>query len=76
MPSNLQLYKTGDVVQLKSGGPWMTVRGYEPTDSDEVLCEWFTGDLRYEKAFKQDMLNRYEPTPSFYSTKRENPNRY
>jgi len=34
--------KTGDVVRLKSGGPFMTVRG---TNTDNVVSvEWFESD--------------------------------
>ena len=33
-------FKVGDVVQLKSGGPEMTVTG--PANSGNVLCAWFT----------------------------------
>ena len=35
--SNIQ---AGDVVQLKSGGPYMTVAGIE---EGEAYCEWFEG---------------------------------
>ena len=42
--------KKGDIVQLKSGGPQMTVEGFKwnpfagKYDTDEVLCSWFKGD--------------------------------
>jgi uncharacterized protein YodC (DUF2158 family) len=42
-------WKTGDVVMLKSGGPRMTVRGYdEDREIDgeihkEVICQWIDG---------------------------------
>ena len=37
-------FKTGDVVQLKSGGPKMTVTGYSSTGGRaEVYCTWFAG---------------------------------
>lgn len=48
MTAQKRSLKIGDVVRLKSGGPWMTVTG-EPT-SDDVLsadevgtadCSWF-----------------------------------
>lgn len=59
-----QKFKPGDIVQLKSGGPSMTVRAYEPTDGDEVTCGWFEGNTLYEKAFHQDMLNNYQEISS------------
>jgi len=36
-------FKPGDVVRLKSGGPWMTVIGdsLPPTNETEVVCVWF-----------------------------------
>ncbi len=39
-----QEFKTGDTVQLKSGGPIMTVVRYE---DKEVYCQWFVGE--YDK---------------------------
>lgn len=35
------MFKTGDLVQLKSGGPVMTVMEKVPV-SDNWLCAWFT----------------------------------
>ncbi|MGN6772020.1 MAG: YodC family protein [Rhizobiaceae bacterium] len=32
-------FKVGDVVELKSGGPWMTVISVNMRDS--AVCEWF-----------------------------------
>jgi uncharacterized protein YodC (DUF2158 family) len=32
--------KIGNIVQLKSGGPWMTVVG-EPDEKSLVKCRWF-----------------------------------
>lgn len=71
-----QKFKTGDLVQLKSGGPCMTVRGYEPADSNEVVCEWFDGNVRHEKAFNQDMLNNYAAYSPIISGRTQNPNLY
>lgn len=60
-------FKTGDVVQLKSGGPEMTVRGYETGinanlenyESDtEVVCEWFDDKNQVQqRSFDQDSLD-------------------
>ncbi|ODT31761.1 MAG: hypothetical protein ABS35_03970 [Kaistia sp. SCN 65-12] len=36
-------FKTGDVVQLKSGGPRMTV-GDAEASSGSILCHWFNQD--------------------------------
>jgi uncharacterized protein YodC (DUF2158 family) len=33
-------FKTGDLVQLKSGGPAMTVRSSDKS-KDEYACDWF-----------------------------------
>lgn len=40
--SNVRKFKSGDVVVLKSGGPWMTVRSR--IDESQVYCEWFGED--------------------------------
>lgn len=53
--------KIGDVVQLKSGGPWMTVEnGNYESNENKVKCYWFNriGD-QYEICFNwfyPDML--------------------
>lgn len=42
----------GDVVQLKSGGPRMTVRSSVSGDSDIVVyCQWFVADKLESGAF-------------------------
>jgi uncharacterized protein YodC (DUF2158 family) len=56
-----QKFKVGDEVIHKSGGPKMVVKGYEPPDGEEVLCEWFDKDYQViEKAFHQGTLKIYE----------------
>lgn len=56
-----QKFKIGDNVVHKSGGPKMVIRGYEPKDGEEVICEWFDKDHHVqEKAFHQDTLKQYE----------------
>lgn len=50
----------GEVVQLKSGGPWMTVAKKE-TDGGTVTCLWFldqTGSQHGEIDLLSDMLKR------------------
>lgn len=51
----------GDVVQLKSGGPTMTV-SYESDDRDSVGCTWFTTDNmeRHYADFNPATLKRWE----------------
>ncbi len=60
-------FQPGDVVQLKFGGPKMTVRGYkkiqpfdgQPYDSDtEVNCEWFDGDTIKYGTFHHDTIEQ------------------
>lgn len=51
--------KKGSIVQLKSGGPKMTVEGFQwnpmkgKYDEDKVICSWF---VKYDK--KQDTFER------------------
>ena len=53
-----ETFKPGDVVQLKSGGPTMTVDAV----GDVVGCKWFTDDGRLNCAnFLHAMLEKYEP---------------
>ncbi|MCK5485320.1 MAG: DUF2158 domain-containing protein [Desulfobacterales bacterium] len=33
--------KEGDIVQLKSGGPKMTIQ--EVTERNRIICQWFKG---------------------------------
>ncbi len=48
-------FKAGDQVELKSGGPTMTVDRLS-TDSEHVTCNWFTGKKIEEHIFNQDSL--------------------
>jgi uncharacterized protein YodC (DUF2158 family) len=50
------MHKQGDVVELKSGGPKMTIERIERTDFGiEALCSWFLGDgeIRQAKFFDE-----------------------
>lgn len=53
--------KPGDVVQLKSGGPAMTV---DSLHGDEVLCVWFANEQPMVKTFVAATLVPYV-APSF-----------
>ncbi len=54
-------FKVGDVVELKSGGPRMTIA--EPNGSgDGYNCIWFDKDLVPQaRIFKTGVLNLAEP---------------
>lgn len=62
-----QKYKTGDLVQLKSGSPNLTVEGYRmPDESDELNhhidggvylgCQWFDGAKLESGEFPEESL--------------------
>jgi uncharacterized protein YodC (DUF2158 family) len=49
-------FQVGDVVQLKSGGPKMTVDGYE---DGLVVCVWFEKTDRKSSPFREATLMMY-----------------
>lgn len=50
----MDTFKGGDVVQLKSGGPIMTIKWVE---GNEALCQWFDkSDIKQHK-FSLEQLN-------------------
>lgn len=54
-------FREGDVVILRSGGPRMTVEGYE---DGLVICVWFEEKTRKSSAFKEATLQTYvRPAP-------------
>jgi uncharacterized protein YodC (DUF2158 family) len=56
-------FKLGDVVQLKSGGPAMTVS--ERVAADTVRCIWFDGATARNEVFPVAALQRFEgPKPA------------
>jgi len=68
-------FAPGEVVQLKSGGPPMTVErlGKDPkTQEDTVYCTWFEQVGRrqelHREAFAPIVLEKYEPSFGVYST--------
>lgn len=48
-------FKAGDIVQLKSGGPKMTVARLEDNGANAV-CGWFIGKKEQLKTFPVAML--------------------
>ena len=48
--SEENVFKPGDLVQLKSGGPVMAYEG-EAYMTGEALCSWFADGKRHQEAF-------------------------
>lgn len=59
-------FKTGDQVQLISGGPNMTVN--QAHDNGQVSCAWFVKQDMKTGTFFQDALRTYEEddSPGFF----------
>ncbi|RTQ52312.1 DUF2158 domain-containing protein [Hymenobacter gummosus] len=61
-----QPFKPGDIVQLKSGGPKMTVErkdGFRislPGEADKVDCQWFVGNKLQHGSFYPESLKAVE----------------
>lgn len=49
-------FKIGDIVQLKSGGPKMTVTHIPTGDKDIVHTSWFAGSKKESGAFPVQAL--------------------
>ena len=58
-------YALGDVVQLKSGGPAMTVTDADPR---EAQCRWFDGSKNMVAVFPQGALQAVEAPPKAGAT--------
>ena len=54
-------FVSGDLVQLKSGGPEMTVDSLLSTG--EYLCKWFGGKKLESGRFQPDTLKLSAPKP-------------
>lgn len=52
-------YKPGDIVQLKSGGPPMTVSRVG-IDGEGYWCTWFKGASKESSHFDEETLKIYE----------------
>jgi uncharacterized protein YodC (DUF2158 family) len=55
-------FKGGEIVQLKSGGPAMTVEGLNQGTGGWV-CSWFVGSELKREQFRAEALKPYEPPP-------------
>jgi uncharacterized protein YodC (DUF2158 family) len=57
-------FKVGDIVQLKSGGPNLTVKQVGSAHGGgTVRCVWFEGTKMLEEAFAPDILELAKPAP-------------
>ena len=56
-------YQVGDLVQLKSGGPGMTVTRLteSPDETVRVDTTWFAGKKNESGRFPEDALQTYDP---------------
>jgi uncharacterized protein YodC (DUF2158 family) len=53
---------TGDLVKLKSGGPWMTVtKDKFEAGTKTVACSWFAGDDLRTEVFLKEALEPKNP---------------
>lgn len=60
-----EAFKPGDMVQLRSGGPVMTVQGLRTGD---VICVWFDKTKQTQGVFNPAMLARYQrPRPMTFT---------
>lgn len=53
-------FKLGDTVQLKSGGPSMTISSVSEQDPGKYYCIWFKGASRETSNFPEETLKHYE----------------
>lgn len=53
-------YKVGDVVQLKSGGPLMTISSLSNLGGTDYGCTWFNGKKLERARFEEEILQEPE----------------
>lgn len=51
-------FEDGTRVQLKSGGPIMTVDSYDE-NTKKYLCEWFKDGKLYKESFRETSLEEF-----------------
>jgi uncharacterized protein YodC (DUF2158 family) len=64
-----QQFQPGDTVRIKSGGPVMTVDGYDDI-TESVNCSWFQGQKRQSGTFIEATLEKATPFRATISTGR------
>lgn len=63
MDANMRIIETGDIVQLKSGGPRMTAA---EVSTDIVICHWFDHDEHaHLQGFRPAMLAAVIDEPTY-----------
>ncbi|WP_342606519.1 YodC family protein [Pantoea agglomerans] len=58
-------FENGTVVQLKSGGPSMTVDSYNESEQ-KYLCEWFQEGKIQRELFREASLDKFESAFGIY----------
>lgn len=58
MKGGIKMFNVGDTVQLKSGGPVMTV--VSVNENNMCRCSWFKDEEVKESAFPADALEKYD----------------
>jgi len=53
-------FKSGDIIQLKSGGPKMTVQKTPATATAELECQWFAGGKLEHGYFHRETIIKIE----------------
>jgi uncharacterized protein YodC (DUF2158 family) len=54
---HVPVFKVGDVVSIKSGGPTMTVLSFEKKEQ-EYVCMWFAENVPYNSYFPELVLKK------------------
>lgn len=58
---SLMEYKVGDIVQLISGGPAMTIN-FINTDTNRIECVWFEGNTQKKDLYTPQALKILQDT--------------
>jgi uncharacterized protein YodC (DUF2158 family) len=53
-------FQAGDLVQLKTGGPILTVQGYSAAESNVVECYWQLKAKIFPEKYHEDKLVKRE----------------